>query len=60
MPQVFLRRGDFYSQTEGNFEVMPTLDDGIYQIHQNPMTGKIFLERIDDEFYFGFKLYCID
>lgn len=60
MPQVFLRRGDFYSQTEGNFEVMPTLDDGIYQIHQNPMTGEIFLERIADKFYFGFKLYGID
>lgn len=60
MSQVFLRRGDFYSQTEGNFEVMPTLDDGIYQIHQNPMTGEIFLERIADKFYFGFKLYGID
>ena len=33
MSQVFLRRGDFYSQTEGNFEVMSTLDDGIYKIH---------------------------
>lgn len=60
MSQVFLRRGDFYSQTEGNFEVMPNLDDGIYQIHQNPMTGEIFLERIADKFYFGFKLYGID
>jgi hypothetical protein len=39
---------------------MPTLDDGIYQIHQNPMTGEIFLERIADKFYFGFKLYGID
>ena len=58
--QVFLKRGDFYSQTEGNFEVMPNLDDGIYQIHQNPMTGEIFLERIADNFYFGFKLYGID
>ena len=60
MSQVFLRRGDFYSQTEGNFDVMPNLDDGIYQIHQNPMTGEIFLERIADKFYFGFKLYGID
>lgn len=58
--QVFLKRGDFYSQTEGNFDVMPTLDDGIYQIHQNPMTGEIFLGRIANEFYFGFKLYGID
>ena len=60
MSQVFLKRGDFYSQTEGNFDVMPTLDDGIYQIHQNPMTGEIFLEKIADKFYFGFKLYGID
>jgi len=60
MSQVFLRRGDFYSQTEGNFDVMPNLDDGIYQIHQNPMTGEIFLERIADEFFFGFKLYGVD
>lgn len=58
--QVFLKRGDFYSQTEGNFDVMPNLDDGIYQMHQNPITGEIFLERIADSFYFGFKLYGID
>ena len=60
MAQIFLKRGDFYSQTEGNFEVMPTLDDGIYQIHQNPMTGEIFLEKIAEKFTFGFKLYGLD
>lgn len=60
MSQVFLRRGDFYSQTEGNFEVLPTLDDGVYKIHQNPITGEIYLERIADNFHFGFKLYGID
>lgn len=60
MSQVFLKRGDFYSQTEGNFNIMQSLDDGIYRLHQNPMTGEIFLERIADSFYFGFKLYGID
>lgn len=60
MAKVYLRRGDIYSQTEGNFDVSPTLDEGIYIIHQNPMTGEIFLERIADEFHFGFKLYGID
>lgn len=60
MSKIFLKRGDFYSQTEGNFEVMPTLDDGIFQIHQNPVTGEIFLEKIADKFEFGFKLYGLD
>lgn len=60
MSKIFLKRGDFYSQTEGNFDVMPTLDDGIYQMHQNPMTGEIFLEKIAEKFTFGFKLYGLD
>lgn len=60
MSKVFLRRGSLYSQTESNFTVSPTLDEGIYNIHQNPLTGEIFLERISDEFHFGFKLYGID
>lgn len=60
MSKIFLKRGDFYSQTEGNFEIMPTLDDGIYQLHQNPMSGEIFLEKIADKFTFGFKLYGLD
>lgn len=60
MSKIFLKRGDFYSQTEGNFEVMPTLDDGIFQIHQNPVTGEIYLEKIADKFEFGFKLYGLD
>ena len=58
--QVFLKRGAVYSQTEGNFQVSPMLDDGIYQIQQNPMNGELFLVRIADEFHFGFKLYGID
>ena len=57
---VFLKRGSTYSLTEGNFSVSPVLDDGIYQIHQNPMTGELFLVRIAEEFHFGFKLYGID
>ena len=36
------------------------LDDGIYQIQQNPLNGELFLVRIADEFHFGFKLYGID
>lgn len=60
MGKVFLKRGRSYSQTEGNFSVMPTLDDGIYQINQTPMTGELYLERIAEEFHFGFKLYGID
>ena len=57
---VFLKRGSTYSLTEGNFSISPVLDDGIYQIHQNPMTGELFLVRIAEEFHFGFKLYGID
>ena len=57
---VFLKRGSTYSLTEGSFSVSPVLDDGIYQIHQNPMTGELFLVRIAEEFHFGFKLYGID
>lgn len=39
---------------------MDALDEGIYQTHQNPLTGEIFLEKIGDKFGFGFKLYGID
>ena len=60
MGKVFLKRGDIYSLTEGNFNVSPSLDEGIYQTYQNPLTGEIFLERIADRFHFGFKLYGID
>ena len=60
MSQVFLKRGSIYSQTEGNFSVMDTLDEGVYQIHQNPITMELFLERIADKFNFGFKLYGVD
>lgn len=60
MSKVFLKRGDFYSQTEGNFSVMENLDDGIYQIHQNPLNLELFLEKISDAFNFGFKLYGLD
>lgn len=60
MSKVFLKRGDVYSITEGNFSVQETLDEGIYQLHQNPMTGELFLEKIAQEFHFGFKLYGID
>lgn len=46
--------------TEGNFNVSPVLDEGIYQTCQNPVTGEIFLEKIGTKFEFGFKLYGID
>lgn len=60
MAKVFLKRGDIYAPTEDNFSVKTNLDDGIYQTHQNPDTGQIFLERIADNFTFGFKLYGVD
>lgn len=60
MSKVFLRRGDIYTLTEGNFTASTTLDDGIYRTVQNPISGEIFLERIGDEFTFGFKLYGLD
>ncbi len=60
MGKVFLQRGPIYTMTDGNFNVSETLDDGIYQTLQNPITGEIFLEKIGDKFEFGFKLYGID
>jgi hypothetical protein len=60
MGKVFLKRGDILSQANDNFTVQSSLDRAIYQINQNPQTGELFLERIANEFYFGFKLYGID
>jgi hypothetical protein len=57
---VFLQRGNTFNITEGNFSVMPILDEGIYQILQNPMSGELFLQKIAQNFHFGFKLYGID
>jgi hypothetical protein len=57
---VFLRRGAHYQLTPGNFDVMSTLDDGIYKILQHPVTGELSLVRIADGFEFGFKLYGLD
>ena len=60
MSKVFLKRGSVFNQTEGNFEVLDTLDNGIYQTHYDEMTKEIFLEKISDGFTFGFKLYGVD
>lgn len=60
MGNVFLKRGAVYTPTEGNFSASPILDDGIYQVCQDPDRGFLFLTRIADEFHFGFKLYGID
>ena len=60
MAKVFLRRGDFYTQTEDNFSVQNVLDEGIYRVVKNPITNELFLERIGDTFTFGFKLYGVD
>lgn len=57
---VFLKRGAHYQLTPGNFDVQPTLDDGIYKILQNPMSGELSLVRIGDSFEFNFKVYGID
>lgn len=60
MSRVYLKRGDIYTPTDGDFTVSPTLDDGVYQIINNPLTGEIFLNRIGDKFEFNFKLYGLD
>lgn len=60
MSKVFLKRGSVYSQTEGNFRILDLLDNGIFQINQDPQTGELFLVRIADNFHFGFKLYGLD
>ena len=60
MSKVFLKRGSVYSQTEGNFQILDLLDNGIFQINQDPQTGELFLVRIADNFHFGFKLYGLD
>lgn len=60
MSKVFLKRGSVYSQTEGNFQILDLLDNGIFQIIQDPQTGELFLARIADNFHFGFKLYGLD
>ena len=60
MDRVFLKRGSVYSQTESNFQVLNFLDNGIFQINQDPQTGELFLVRIADNFHFGFKLYGLD
>ena len=60
MNRVFLKRGSVYSQTESNFQVLNFLDNGIFQINQDPQTGELFLVRIADNFHFGFKLYGLD
>lgn len=60
MSKVFLKRGSVFNQTEGNFEVLNTLDNGVYQTHFDERTNEIFLEKISDGFTFGFKLYGVD
>lgn len=60
MGKVFLKRGSVFNQTEGNFEVLNTLDNGVYQTHFNERTNEIFLEKISNGFTFGFKLYGVD
>ena len=60
MSKIFLKRGDIYNQTEDNFSISSRLDKGIFQIKQDQQTGVLFLERIANEFHFGFKLYGVD
>ena len=60
MSKVFLKRGSVFNQTEGNFEVLNTLDNGVYQTHFDDRTNEIFLEKISEGFNFGFKLYGVD
>lgn len=60
MSKVFFRTGNFYTYGEDNFEIQATLDNGIFQLHYNPDKREFFLERIQDEFMFGFKLYGVD
>lgn len=60
MSKVFLKRGSVFNQTEGNFEVLNTLDNGVYQTHFDERTNEIFLEKISEGFNFNFKLYGVD
>lgn len=60
MSKVFLKRGSVFNQTEGNFEVLNTLDNGVYQTHFDERANEIFLEKISEGFNFGFKLYGVD
>lgn len=60
MSQVYLKRGNSWTPTEGNFEKKPVLDDGIYEILVNPFNMELSLKKTAEEFNFGFKLYGID
>lgn len=57
---TYLKRGNTFTQTEGNFETVQYLEEGIYQIVLEPMTGMPFLVKVAQKFDFGFKLYGID
>lgn len=60
MSQVYLKRGNCWTPTEGNFEKKPVLDEGIYEILVNPFNLELSLKKTANEFNFGFKLYGID
>ena len=60
MSQVYLKRGNSWTPTEGNFEKKPVLDEGIYEILVNPFNMELSFRKTAEEFNFGFKLYGID
>ena len=45
MSQVYLKRGNSWTPTEGNFEKKPVLDDGIYEILVNPFNMELSLKK---------------
>jgi hypothetical protein len=60
MGKTFFKTGNFYSYGEDNFNIQPTLDEGIYQLHYNSDKKDFYLEKIQEKFFFGFKLYGVD
>lgn len=56
---VFTERGNVYSQIESNFALQDTLPKGIYNMMYDDRQG-IYLEKVAEEFYFGYKLYGLD
>ena len=60
MSKVFLQRGDRYSITDDNFTLNSNLQKGIYDLRFDENTMSFYLEKINDCFHFGYKLYGLD
>lgn len=60
MSKIFLKRGTIFNQTDDNFEVLNVLDKGVYQTLFDERNNEIYLQKIQENFNFNFKLYGID